>query len=233
MGKADKTMSQNILQTILETKRKEVADLLARRSLDDLRADAAAAPPVRNFFAAISRKPSHLVNLIAEVKKASPSAGIIRPDFDPVAIAKQYDAGGASAISVLTDREYFQGSLDFLRAVRQAVSLPVLRKDFIIDAAQVYEARAAGADAILLIAAALPVGKLADLMILSAELKMTVLLEVHDADELLEVRSMVGFPHLAYSLLGINNRDLTTFKVDINTTLRLASLAGEGAAIVS
>jgi indole-3-glycerol phosphate synthase len=226
-------MPQNILQTILETKRKEVADLRDRRSLADLRAAAAAAPRVRNFFTAVTGPPRRLVNLIAEVKKASPSAGVIRADFDPAAIARQYEAGGASAISVLTDRQYFQGSLDHLRAVREAVSLPVLRKDFIIDQAQVYEARAAGADAILLIAAALPVGRLADLMILSAELKLTVLLEVHDADELLAVRSMVGFPHRAYSLLGINNRDLTTFQVDIATTLRLASLAGEGVAIVS
>jgi len=188
---------------------------------------------VRNFFAAMTAEPRRLVNLIAEVKKASPSAGVIRTDFDPAAIARDYEAGGASAVSVLTDREYFQGSLDFLEQVRQACSLPVLRKDFILDAAQVYEARAAGADAILLIAAALPVGLLADLMILSAELKMTVLLEVHNADEMLGVRSMVGFPHAAYSLLGINNRDLTTFQVDIATTLRLASLAGEGAAIIS
>ena len=226
-------MPQNILQMILETKRKEIADLRNCRSLADLRAAAAAAPPVRNFFAAVTHPPARLVNLIAEVKKASPSAGVIRADFDPVAIARQYEAGGASAISVLTDQQYFQGSLEHLRAVRQAVALPVLRKDFIIDEAQVYESRAAGADAILLIAAALPVGRLADLMILSAELKLTVLLEVHDADELLAVRSMVGFPHRAYSLLGINNRDLATFQVDIATTLRLAPLAGEGVAIVS
>jgi len=226
-------MPQNILHKILETKRKEVADLQSRLSLADLRAAAAAAPRVRNFFAAMTGPPRGLVNLIAEVKKASPSAGLIRPDFDPVAIARQYEAGGASAISVLTDRQYFQGSLEHLRAVREAVCLPVLRKDFIIDEAQLYEARAAGADAVLLIAAALPVGRLADLMILSAELKLTVLLEVHDADELLAVRSMVGFPHRAYSLLGINNRDLTTFQVDIATTLRLSPLAGEGVAIVS
>lgn len=226
-------MSQNILQTILETKRKEVAELRNRRSLADLQAAAGEAPPVRNFFTAMTARPRRLVNLIAEVKRASPSAGLIRPDFDPVAIARQYEIGGASAISVLTDEQYFQGSLDYLRQVREAVSLPVMQKDFIIDEAQVYEARAAGADAILLIAAAMPVGRLADLMILAASLKLTILLEVHDADELLAVRSMVGFPHRAYSLLGINNRDLTTFKVDVSTTLRLASLAGEGVSVVS
>jgi indole-3-glycerol phosphate synthase len=218
-------MAENILQRILQTKRKEVAALLERQSLNDLRALAAAAPPARNFFQAVTKKPRRLVNLIAEVKKASPSAGVICEDFDPVAIARQYAAAGADAISVLTDEQYFQGSLDYLRAVRAAVDLPLLRKDFIIDASQVYQARAAGADAILLIAAALPVGQLMDLMILATELRMSVLVEVHGADELMQVRSMIGFPHRAYSLLGINNRDLTTFKVDISTTIRLAELA--------
>ncbi len=231
--KTSKAMPQNILQTILETKRKEVDELRSRRNLADLQADAAKAPPVRNFFTAMTDRPRRMVNLIAEVKRASPSAGLIRPDFNPADIARQYELGGASAISVLTDEQYFQGSLDYLRQVREAVNLPVLRKDFIIDESQVYEARAAGADAILLIAAAMPVGRLADLMILAASLKLTVLLEVHNADELLAVRSMVGFPHSAYSLLGINNRDLTTFKVDIATTLRLASLAGEGVTVIS
>jgi len=136
-------------------------------------------------------------------------------------------------LSVLTDQQYFQGSLDDLRAVRQAVDLPILRKDFLLDAYQVYEARAAGADAILLIAAALPPGTLMDLMILAAELRMTSLVEVHGADELIAVRSLIGFPHHSYSLLGINNRDLTNFHVDIFTTIRLAELAGEDVNIVS
>ncbi len=226
-------MSQNILDRILETKRKEIAQLRASVGLDELKSAAADAPRARNFFAAVSAQPARRVNLIAEVKKASPSAGVICEDFDPPAIARQYEAAGASAISVLTDEQYFQGSLDYLRQVRAAVELPVLRKDFIIDPYQVYEARAAGADAILLIAAALPSGELLDLMILAAELRMTSLVEVHDADELLAVRSMIGFPHAAYSLLGINNRDLTTFRVDINTTIRLQELACEGATLVS
>lgn len=226
-------MNQNILHTILETKRKEVEALRRRYDLPAIAAAAAAAAPARNFFAAVSRTPRRLVNLIAEVKKASPSAGVIRPDFDPVDIARQYAAAGADALSVLTDETYFQGSLDYIGLIRQAVPLPVLRKDFIIDAFQVYEARAAGADAILLIAAALPVGQLMDLMILAAELRMTVLLEVHDADEVLRLRSLAGFPHAAYSLLGINNRDLTTFKVDLGTTTRLAELAVPGLPIVS
>ena len=226
-------MPQTILDTILETKRKEVAELRRVRPLEQLKRAAADAPPVRNFYTALTRARGRRINLIAEVKRASPSAGLIREDFDPAAIARQYEAGGASAVSVLTDGPYFQGSLSYLTAVREAVSLPVLRKDFILDAAQVYEARAAGADAILLIAAALPAGQLLDLRILAAELRMTSLLEVHGADELMQVRSMVGFPHRAYSLLGINNRDLTTFEVDIGTTLRLAGMVDEAVPIVS
>lgn len=226
-------MPQNILDAILETKRKEVEQLRAAASLDDLKAAAADAPPARNFFSAVTRKPSRLVNLIAEVKKASPSAGVIREDFDPVDIALQYASAGANALSVLTDEQYFKGSMNYLRMIRRQVSLPLLRKDFIIDPLQVYQSRAAGADAILLIAAALPPARLLDLMILSTELRMTVLLEVHEADELLSVRSSVGFPHASYGLLGINNRDLHTFNVDINTTIRLADLAGEDTPIVS
>lgn len=227
------TMSKNILHTILETKHKEVEELRARTSLEALQAAAATAPRVRNFFTAVTKPPTRAVNLIAEVKKASPSKGVIREDFDPVELAKAYETAGADALSVLTDETYFQGHLDYLRAIRQAVDLPLLRKDFLIDPWQVYEARAAGADAILLIAAALPAGELMDLMILAAELRLTVLLEVHNADELMRVRSLVGFPHKAYSLLGINNRDLTTFEVDINTTLRLRELAGDDVPIVS
>lgn len=226
-------MPQNILDKILQTKRKEVAELHRTYHLDDLKAQAAAAPRARNFFTAATKKPAGLVNLIAEIKKASPSAGVICEDFDPPVIARQYAEGGADALSVLTDREYFQGDLGYIQAVRDAVSLPVLRKDFIIDPYQVYQSRAAGADAILLIAAALPPGKLLDLMILATQLRMTSLVEVHGADELMTVRSMIGFGHAAYSLLGINNRDLTTFEVDINTTLRLAELTDDKTEIVS
>ncbi len=227
-------MQPNILTTILETKRKEVAALYARCDLEELKARAAEAPPVRNFFKAVTSAPAvRPVNLIAEVKKASPSAGVIRENFDPQQIARQYADAGANALSVLTDEQYFQGRLEYLTAAREASGLPVMRKDFIIDPAQVYEARGAGADAILLIAAALPPGELMDLMILATELRMTSLVEVHGADELLAVRSMVGFPHRAYSLLGINNRDLTTFTVDVATTIRLAELAGENVPIIS
>jgi len=226
-------MRQNILHKILQTKRKEVRDLLARRDMSALRAEAQAAAPAKNFFAAVTKTPRRLVNLIAEVKKASPSAGVIREDFDPAKIARGYELAGADAVSVLTDRTYFQGGIDDLRAVRGAVELPIIRKDFILDPCQVYEARAAGADAILLIAAALSPGQLSDLMALAVELRMTVLLEVHQADELVQVRSMIGFSRPGYSLLGINNRDLTTFQTDLGTTLRLAELAGQDVPVVS
>jgi len=220
-------MAATILERILETKRKEVAALRSGCRMEELQAAAAAAPPARNFFAAVTKPPRGRVNLIAEIKRASPSAGVIRDDLDPVALARAYEAAGADALSILTDESYFHGSLADLKSVREAVDLPILRKDFIIDAAQVYEARAAGADAILLIAAALPPGDLLDLMILATELRLTTLIEVHDADELLAVRSAVGFPHRRYGLLGINNRDLNTFDVDLNTTIRLAPLAEE------
>jgi indole-3-glycerol phosphate synthase len=168
------------------------------------------------------------VNLIAEIKRASPSAGVIRPEFDPAALARQYAAAGADALSVLTDESFFHGHLDHLAAVRAAVDLPVLRKDFIIDASQVYQSRAAGADAILLIVAALSPARLLDLAILATELRMTVLVEVHTVEEILQVRSLVGIPLPRYALLGINNRDLSTFQVDIRTTTRMAELADLG-----
>ena len=226
-------MPENILDRILQTKRKEVAALRASVDEGELKARAGEAPRARNFFHAITKSPNGLVNLIAEVKKASPSAGVIQPDFDAPAIARAYADAGADAISVLTDVQYFQGSLDHLRAVREAVDLPVLRKDFIIDPIQVYESRAAGADAILLIAGALPGGTLLDLLILATELRMTSLIEVHGAGELMNIRSVVGFGHTAYSVLGINNRDLTTFEVDLNTTIRLAGLVEDPTPIVS
>src|SRR5690606_10053330 len=141
--------------------------------------------------------------------RASPSAGVIRDDFDPVAVARAYHDNGAAAISCLTDEKYFQGSLAYIAAIKQAVPLPVLRKDFIVDLYQVYEARAAGADAILLIAECIPhEAQLLDLLILATELRMTTLVEVHDVENLLRVRPHIGFPHPSYTLLGINNRDL-------------------------
>ena len=214
----------NILDKIIADKRVEVEERKSRTSLDELKEQIVSMPRCRNFYKEVTRPSARGINVIAEIKKASPSAGLIREDFDPVAIAQIYKKCGASAISVLTDEKYFQGRLEYVKQVHDAVDLPVLRKDFIIDSWQVYESRAAGADAILLIAEALNSGELMDLMIIAAELTLTVLLEVHNADTLLQVRSLIGFPKKGYSVLGINNRDLTTMQVDLNTTARLAGL---------
>ena len=214
----------NIFDKIIADKRAEVGERRSRVSLEQLKEDVVDLPRCRNFYKAVTKPNSRGINVIAEVKKASPSAGIIREDFEPVAIAQTYAECGADAISVLTDEKYFQGRLDYIERIREAVDLPVLRKDFIIDIWQVYESRAAGADAILLIAEALKPGELMDMMIAAAELTLTVLLEVHHADTLLQVRSLIGFPGKGYSVIGINNRDLTTMQVDLNTTSRLAEL---------
>jgi len=159
---------------------------------------------------------------------------VIRADFDPVQIARNYAAAGADALSVLTDETYFHGKLEYIHAVRDAVKLPVLRKDFILNPYQVYESRAAGADAILLIAECLETSQLIDLQILATELNLTCVIEVHDMDNLMRVLDhVIGFPHRSYSLLGINNRDLRTFKVDLGTTLRLAELVEDRTVLVS
>lgn len=223
----------NILDRIVADKRIEVRDRQSRTSLEQLKERIAGLPKCRNFYKSVTRPNRRGINVIAEVKKASPSAGLIREDFDPVAIAQTYERCGASAISVLTDEKYFQGRLEYIEQIHRAVSLPVMRKDFIIDIWQVYESRAAGADAILLIAEALKPGVLMDLMIAAAELTMTVLLEVHRADSLMTVRSMIGFPKKGYSILGINNRDLTTMQVDLNTTARLAGLLDDTSELVA
>lgn len=214
----------NILDKIIADKRIEVESRRLQTSLDELKEKVSDLPRCRNFYKAVTKPNPRGINVIAEVKKASPSAGLIRENFDPVAIAQTYQRCGADAISVLTDEKYFQGKLEYIEQIKQPVDLPVMRKDFIVDIWQVYESRAAGADAILLIADALKPADLMDLMIAAAELTLTVLLEVHQADTLMKVRSLIGFPKKGNSLLGINNRDLTTMQVDINTTGRLASL---------
>ena len=213
-----------ILEQIIADKRKEVAKRKREQPLEELKEQLVLLGKCRNFYKAVTKANSRGINVIAEIKKASPSAGVICRDFAPVTIAKTYERCGADAISVLTDEKYFQGKLEYIDHVKHAVDLPILRKDFIIDIWQVYESRVAGADAILLIAEALKPAELIDLMIAAAELTLTVLLEVHDADSLLAVRSMVGFPRKGYSVLGINNRNLATMKVDLNTTSRLAGL---------
>ncbi|MDP6637247.1 MAG: indole-3-glycerol phosphate synthase TrpC [Phycisphaerae bacterium] len=221
----------NILDDILKTKRKEVARLRTSADPDELRARVGDAPAPKNFFQAVAGRPRRAVNLIAEIKKASPSAGVIRDDFDPPAIARQYAAAGADALSVLTDEQYFQGSLDFLVQARAVVDLPLLRKDFIIDPLQIHEARAAGADAVLLIAAALEPTELGDLLGLANDLGMACLVEVHNSGELSKVETIVS--QAPGNLLGVNNRDLTTFKVDLATTEQLLERIGDEIPVVS
>jgi indole-3-glycerol phosphate synthase len=202
-----------ILDKIIATKREEVA--LAKVETPDsvLRDRLASAPAVRDFLAALSV--GLPIRLIAEVKKASPSKGVIRADFDPVAIARLYQRHGAACLSVLTDRSYFQGSLEYLRQVRAAVDLPVLRKDFVIDPYQVLEARAMGADAVLLIAECLDDDLLARLYNAIVDLGMTPLVELYEPANLARVL------RIGASLVGINNRDLRSFQTDLGHTLRL------------
>jgi indole-3-glycerol phosphate synthase len=206
----------DVLLRILQRKAAEVAERSACLPLAELQARAAVAPPPRGFADAIAaRVGAGEPAVIAEVKKASPSKGVIRADFDPAAIARSYQVGGATCLSVLTDVDFFQGSDAFLQQARAACTLPVLRKDFTIDPYQVFEARALGADCILLIVAALDDARLASLATLAGVLGMDVLLEVHDHAELQRARAVPA------RLLGINNRNLRTFEVSLDTTLAL------------
>ena len=172
----------NILDEIVAYKRTEIAAAKERVALEDVQAACKGLPRCRNFIKAVTKPHARGINVIAEVKKASPSAGLIRANFDPVLIAQTYERCGADAISVLTDEKYFQGKLAYVTAVKEAVSLPVMRKEFIVDPYQVYEARVAGADAVLLIAEALAPADMLDLLILANELTLTALIEVHGAD---------------------------------------------------
>jgi indole-3-glycerol phosphate synthase len=206
----------DILQRILAVKRAEVAAARSRIAAESLRGAAEAAPPARDFVGALRAKlAAGRPAVIAEVKKASPSKGVIRPDFDPAAIARAYAANGAACLSVLTDRSFFQGVPEHLVAARGACTLPVLRKDFLVDPYQVWEARAMGADCILLIVAALDTAQMRELEAIALGLGMAVLVEVHDAAEL--DRALT----LSTPLVGINNRDLRTFDTRLETTLDL------------
>jgi len=203
----------NILDKIVATKRIEIERARAAAPIEELREKLKDAPPVRDFFAPLAA--GGPIKLIAEVKKASPSKGVIRADFDPVAIALTYEAYGASCLSVLTDPTYFQGSLEYLRQVRQAVSIPVLRKDFMLDSYQLVEARAAGADAILLIAECLDDCNLRKLHNEALELGLSPLVEFYEPANLERVLAAGA------QLIGVNNRDLKTFEVDLGHTIRL------------
>lgn len=206
----------DILKKILNRKFEEIAERSAKTSISELKTRLASSSPVRGFVNSIAAsikqgKPA----VIAEIKKASPSKGVIREDFDPVAIARSYQQGGATCLSVLTDVDFFQGSDTYLQQAREACDLPVIRKDFVVDPYQVFEARTIGADCILLIVAALSDAQLQELSSLAKEINLDVLVEVHDEEEL--HRALV----LDTTLIGINNRNLRTFEVSLDTTIDL------------
>ncbi len=224
----------DILNDITTHKRVEVAKARSITPLERVKEVVASIDKPRNFFAALVDEHDRVsTRIIAEVKRMSPSAGVIREDFDPVAIAKQYEEAGASAISCLTDEKYFGGHLGYIQQIRQAVDLPVMRKDFIVDQYQIWEARAAGADAVLLIAEVLTEGELLDMMILTRDLGMTSLVETHDVENLLKVKRHIGFPHPGYSLLGINNRDLKAMTTDLSHTFRMVDMVEDTRILVS
>ncbi len=224
-------MAQNIpdiLQKILKRKHEEVVEASETVSITQLQQQILTASPVRGFVEAIENKrAAQKPAVIAEIKKASPSKGVLRENFDPVSIAKSYELGGAACLSVLTDVDYFQGCTEYLQQARAACHLPVIRKDFIVDHYQVYEARAMGADCILLIVAALDDTQLHSLISLAADLNLDVLVEVHDAGEL--ARAL----NTSLTLIGINNRNLRTFETSLNTTLDLLPAIGSDRIVVT
>ncbi|CAK0781027.1 Indole-3-glycerol phosphate synthase [Gammaproteobacteria bacterium] len=224
------TAIPDILQRILARKVEEVMERAQRLSLRALSNQVATAPAVRGFSSAIRRRITDGRSaVIAEVKRASPSKGVLREDFHPAMIAAAYERSGAACLSVLTDRDFFQGSDEYLQQARAACSLPVLRKDFVIDPYQIYEARCLGADAILLIVSALGDPLLRELAYLAEELGMDVLVEVHDAEELARALAL----DLEMPLIGINNRNLRTFQVSLRTTLDLLPQIPTGPTVVT
>ena len=216
------------LDRIVETKKEETAALHQHFSMADALNRISSMEPTRGFADALMNRRSRSMGLIAEVKKASPSKGLIRPDFDPVQIAKAYESAGADCLSVLTDAPYFQGSGTYLEAVRHAVGLPLLRKDFIIDEVQIFEARLLGADAILLIAAILESSRIEEFMGIAASVGLDCLIEVHDQEELDRVFQLEGV-----KLLGVNNRNLHTFETSLKTTADLSRYIPEGTMLIS
>jgi indole-3-glycerol phosphate synthase len=216
-----------ILERILKTKESEVSALKARTSASELERQIATLAPCLGFKDCLLSRPKRKIGLIAEVKKASPSKGIIRADFSPVTLAQTYEQAGADCLSVLTDEQYFQGSNEYLKAIREHVQIPILRKEFIVDELQILEARTIGADAILLIAAALTTKQMREFHQLAVDVGMDVLVEVHDREEL--ERAL----ELELHLLGINNRNLKTFVTDLRVTEQLMQYIPENIAVVS
>ena len=218
----------DILNKIIATKHDEIAALMRAKPLSVVRAEAESHRDIRDFSGAIEAKISAGKSaVIAEVKKASPSKGVLRENFVPAEIAKSYESGGAACLSVLTDAPYFQGSIEYLKRARAACNLPVIRKDFIVDPYQVYEARAMGADCILLIVGALELHQMQALEALAHDLGMAVLVESHDARELDAALT------LKTSLIGINNRDLRTFDVSLSTTIDLLKMVPSGKRVIT
>lgn len=218
----------DVLQRIVARKREEIDERQLATPLVELQRRAGEADPTRGFVAALKQRvAAGDAAVIAEIKKASPSKGVMRENFDPVEIAKSYQDGGAACLSVLTDRDFFQGHEDYLVAARDACNLPVIRKDFIVDPYQVIESRSIGADCILLIVAALDDTSLRELHGLAVEVGMDVLVEVHDSDEL--DRAM----HLELDLIGINNRNLRTFDTTLDTTLNMLDAVPPGCLVIT
>ncbi len=220
-----------ILENIVSHKRNELVQLKSRQPLNILKDTIRELPPTRDLKKALLKSSllnaSKNISIIAEVKKASPSRGVIRSDFNPVEIAMEYQENGAVAISVLTDKKYFQGDLEYLKQIKEATSIPILDKDFIIDVYQIYQARIYSADAVLLIAAILSDAELTDYINLAHQLGLSALVEVHTLEELKRVLSTDA------QIIGINNRDLTNFQVNTNTSLQLAKYIPDDKIVVS
>ncbi len=216
------------LDRIVETKKKEVQMLKETLNISEAKRRIAALPPTRGFEAALRSPKRPGMALIAEVKKASPSKGLIREDFNPVELAQAYEAAGADCLSVLTDVDYFQGSAEYLTQIREAVKLPLLRKDFVIDELQIYEARLIGADAVLLIAAILPTERLRELKATAESIGLDTLIEVHSAEELERVLEVTD-----RGLIGVNNRNLHTFETSLTVTAELSTSIPEQALLIS
>lgn len=224
MASSPRTQVADILERIVAVRRRALAQAKQATPASKLEERAAAAPPPRDFSAALRREG---LNIIAELKKASPSRGLLRPGYNPAALAPALEAAGAAALSVLTEPEFFQGALEDLQTVRALVGVPVLRKDFIFDSYQLFEARAAGADAFLLIAAILSASEIRQLLTLGKQLDMSALVEVHTREEL--ERALEA----GAEILGVNNRNLRTFSVDLNTSLELIDAISDSCLAVS